>query len=118
MVPTDNVGFVREFQNSVYGDDGYENVHPGSPTELDLSGRFVVYGKVNYIKRDGYVDPNELKASRSSASSELFDNPLYEVVEESSSSIEMRLREEWTRGSCRVKTKKKQTKQLCRGVIW
>ena len=86
MVPTDNVGFVREFQNSVYGDDGYENVHPGSPTELDLSGRFVVNDSYGKVKRDGYVDPNELKASRSS--SELFDNPLYEVVEESSSSIE------------------------------
>ncbi len=92
----DNGNFVREFRNSMYGDDGYENVSPaGSLTELDLSGRFVVnnsYGKVNCCEdgdgisdKNPYADPNEFKGSRSSAASpELLDNPLYEVVEESS----------------------------------
>ncbi len=93
MVPTDNVEFVREFQNSVYGDDGYENVHPVSSSKLDLSGHFVVndsYSKVEDATQnngisdnDSYADPNEFRASRSNVSPELLDNPLYQVVEES-----------------------------------
>ncbi len=91
----DNVGFVREFQNSVYGDDGYENAQ----SKLAMPGHFVAndsYSKVDHYgdttqktgisdNDDSYADPNEFRASRSNVSPELIDNPLYQVVEESNS---------------------------------
>ncbi len=82
----------REFRNH-----GYESVHPTSTTVLEMSGQFVSnnsYNKVSHINDttscrncndpadSSYADPYELRDSRSS-DSDMLDNPLYEVVDES-----------------------------------